>query len=64
LTPGEWIAFAALLLTVVSGGVSAAIWIIMAINRCSERITVLETTVKLWLPDTPIKFESGRMRRV
>jgi hypothetical protein len=53
LTPGEWIAFAALILTMMGGGVTAAIWVSKGIADLATRLSVVETKLDLLLsPET------------
>jgi hypothetical protein len=66
MNAGEWIAFSAMMLTIMGGGLTIAIWIMRTINDIGTRLTVLETTIRLALPElgSGYKFEGGRLRRV
>lgn len=61
LTPGEWIAFAGLMLAIMGGGVSAAIWIQRGLAEVAERLAIVETKVDLLLGSPTPSPRSHRM---
>jgi len=43
MTPGVWVAFAALMLSIVGGGVGAAVFIVSQISALGSRLAVVES---------------------
>jgi hypothetical protein len=54
MTVSDWIAFGGLLVAIVSGGVSALVWLLVRIGRLettlSIRMTRIETIIELAFP--------------